>query len=276
MLQVRNLHFGHVRSEADVLRGVGLEAARGEITTVLGPNGCGKTTLFKCIGGLWRPKNGEVVFDGVDILPQTHSQRARLLAAVPQEHEIPFPYSVFDVVLMGRASRIGAVASPSRHDRMRAQQALEETGIEGLREKACTKLSGGEKQLVFIARALAQDAPILLLDEPVSHLDFRHQQLILRKIRRLACEKRLVALMTLHDPNLAMLYSDRVVLMNRGAVVSEGKPQAVITEEALRQVYGIDVRVISWNGFRIVYPGDGEQKTAAKRKECPLSEEAHE
>ena len=118
-------------------------------------------------------------------------------------------------------------------------------------------MSGGEKQLVLIARALAQDAPILLLDEPVSHLDFRHQLLILKKIRRLAGEKRLIVLMTLHDPNLAMLFSDRVVLMNGGTVVSAGAPQAVITEEALKQVYGIDVRVISWNGFRIVYPEGG-------------------
>ncbi len=144
-----------------------------------------------------------------------------------------------------------------RQDRHRAEEALEEAGIESLREKACTKLSGGEKQLVLIARAIAQDAPVMLLDEPVSHLDFRHQLLILRKIRRLAGEKQLIVLMTLHDPNLAMLFSDRVGLMNGGVVVSEGKPQAVITEDSLKQVYGIDVRVISWNGFRIVYPEGG-------------------
>jgi iron complex transport system ATP-binding protein len=257
LLEVGDLHFSHGRGQKEVLAGVSLLAREGEITTVLGPNGCGKTTLFKCIGGIWKPGQGEVRLEGVDILLRSHMERARLLATVPQEHEAPFPYSVFEVVLMGRASRVGALSAPSRQDRHRAEEALEEAGIESLREKACTKLSGGEKQLVLIARAIAQDAPVMLLDEPVSHLDFRHQLLILRKIRRLAREKQLIVLMTLHDPNLAMLFSDRVGLMNGGVVVSEGKPQAVITEDSLKQVYGIDVRVISWNGFRIVYPEGG-------------------
>ena len=275
MLQVRDLHFGHGQREADVLRGVSLLAREGEITTVLGPNGCGKTTLFKCIGGIWKPRKGAVMLAGKEMLSQSHAERARLLAAVPQEHEAAFPYTVFDVVLMGRASRVGALSTPSRQDLSRTDEALSEAGIQNLKDKAYTRLSGGEKQLVLIARALAQDASVMLLDEPVSHLDFRHQLLILRKIRRLAYEKRLVVLMTLHDPNLAMLYSDRVVLMIHGAVVSEGKPQAVITEEALMQVYGIEVRVINWNGFRIVYPGDAEQEPAVKHRECPFNEEAY-
>jgi len=254
LLQVSDLYFSHGRREEDVLRGVGLEAEGGEITTVLGPNGCGKTTLFKCIGGVWKPQKGEVKLEGVDMLAQSHGERARLLATVPQEHEAAFPYSVFDMVLMGRASRVNALSTPSRQDRDRADEALIEAGIGNLRDKTYTRLSGGEKQLVLIARALAQDAPVLLLDEPVSHLDFRHQLLILRKIRGLTREKSLVTLMTLHDPNLAMLFSDCVALMDGGAVVSEGKPEAVISEEGLKAVYGIDVRVIAWNGFRIVYP----------------------
>ncbi len=254
MLEINDLYFSHGQRETDVLGGVSLRAHKGEITTVLGPNGCGKTTLFKCIGGLWEPRQGEVRFEDVDLLTQSHVQRARVLATVPQEHVPPFPYTVFEVVLMGRASRVRTLATPSRHDRDRADEALGEAGIETLREKAYTRLSGGEKQLVLIARALAQDAPIMLLDEPVSHLDFRHQLLILRKIRRLVRDKNLVALMTLHDPNLALQFSDHVVLMNGGGIVSAGSPETVITEESLKQVYGIDVRVISWNGFRIVHP----------------------
>ena len=257
MLQVEGLYFSHGRAGQDVLQGVGLKARGGEITTVLGPNGCGKTTLFKCIGGIWKPQEGVMILDGKEMLGRSHVERARLLATVPQEHEAAFPYSVFDMVLMGRAARVGTFSTPSRQDRDRAGEALSEAGIEGLRDKPYTKLSGGEKQLVLIARALAQDAPLLLLDEPVSHLDFRHQLLILRKIRQLTREKSLVTLMTLHDPNLAMLFSDRVALMDMGAVVSEGTPQAVITEEGLKAVYRIDVRVIAWNGFRIVYPEGG-------------------
>ena len=254
MLEVTDLYFSHGQRETDVLQGVSLQARKGEITTVLGPNGCGKTTLFKCIGGLWKPRQGEVRFEGVDMLPQSHVQRARLLATVPQEHVPPFPYTVFEVVLMGRASRVGTLATPSRQDRHRTDEALGEAGIETLRDKAYTRLSGGEKQLVLISRALAQDAPIMLLDEPVSHLDFRHQLLILRKVRRLVRDKNLVALMTLHDPNLALQFSDHVVLMNGGGIISAGSPETVITEESLKHVYGIDVRVISWNGFRIVHP----------------------
>jgi iron complex transport system ATP-binding protein len=254
LLEVTDLYFSHGQRETDVLQGVSLQARKGEITTVLGPNGCGKTTLFKCIGGLWKPRQGEVRFEGVDMLPQSHVQRARLLATVPQEHVPPFPYTVFEVVLMGRASRVGTLATPSRQDRHRTDEALGEAGIETLRDKAYTRLSGGEKQLVLISRALAQDAPIMLLDEPVSHLDFRHQLLILRKIRHLVRDKNLVALMTLHDPNLAIQFSDHVVLMNGGGIVSAGSPATVITEESLKHVYGIDVRVITWNGFRIVHP----------------------
>jgi len=257
LLEVKDLYFNHGQRETDVLGGVSLQARKGEITTVLGPNGCGKTTLFKCIGGLWKPRQGEVTFDGVDMLTRSHVERARVLATVPQEHVPPFPYTVFEVVLMGRASRIGTLSTPSGEDRHRTDEALGEAGIESLRDKAYTRLSGGEKQLVLISRALAQDAPVMLLDEPVSHLDFRHQLLILRKIRRLVRDKDLVALMTLHDPNLAIQFSDRVVLMASGAVVLAGSPETVITEESLKHVYGIDVRVISCNGFRIVHPEGG-------------------
>jgi len=261
LLEVRGLYFRH-GGEADVLRGISLEARGGEITTVLGPNGCGKTTLFKCIGGIWRPQKGTVTLSGEDMLGLSHTERARLLATVPQEHEAAFPYSVFDMVLMGRASRIGALSTPSRQDHRRADEALSEAGIGDLRNKTYTKLSGGEKQLVFIARALAQDAAVLLLDEPVSHLDFRHQILILRKIRDLTREKNLVTLMTLHDPNLSMLFSDRVILMNGGIVVEGGNPEAVITEDNLKEVYGIDVRIMTSNGYRLVYARTYDYDTA--------------
>jgi len=257
LLEVKGLHFRHGSHEADILRGVSLEASKGEITTVLGPNGSGKTTLFRCIGGIWKPRQGEIKLNGEDLLARSHEKRARLLAGVPQEHVPPFPYTAFEVVLMGRACHVGMFSMPGQRDCERANEALEMVGIPGLRDKAYTRLSGGEKQLVLIGRALAQEAPIMLLDEPVSHLDFRHQLLILRKIKVIAREKNLVVLMTLHDPNLALLFSDRVVLMNEGAIVAGGCPETVITEENLKAVYGIDVRVVSWNGFQMVYPGGG-------------------
>ena len=254
MLEVMNLYFRHLHHKADMLKGISLQAQTGKITTILGPNGSGKTTLFRCIGGLWKPRQGEVRFDGQNLPALSYEKRARILASVPQEHTFPFPYSVLDVILMGRASHVGLFSSPTSSDRGRAEEVLKELAIAPLRDKSCTRISGGEKQLVLIARALVQEGPIMMLDEPTSHLDFRHQILILRKVRELARQRELVVLMTLHDPNLAMLFSDEVVLMNEGRIVSTGNPEAVITEQNLREVYRIDVHVTNLNGYRIVYP----------------------
>ena len=215
MLQVSDLHFSHGAGGGRPCEASRLEAREGEITTVLGPNGCGKTTLFKCIGGLWKPQKGEVTLVRAKrCFGRSHVERARLLATVPQEHEAAFPYSVFDMVLMGRASRVGALSMPSRQDRQRADRLSWRPASGALRDKSLYEIERRRKTARPHRRALAQDAPVLLLDEPVSHLDFRHQLLILRKIKALTREKNLVTLMTLHDPNMAMLFSGHVVLMN--------------------------------------------------------------
>ncbi len=254
MLEVKGLHFRHQHTEVDVLKGVEFNVNGGEITTLLGPNGSGKTTVFKCIAGLWKPQRGEILFGNKNISNLPYEKRAKMLAIVPQEHEPPFPYSVLDAVLMGRVSHVGVFSSPSKYDYLKAEEAIETVGIAHLKEKAYTKISGGERQLVLIARALAQEAPILLLDEPISHLDFRNQLLVLGKVRGIAREKELTVLMTLHDPNLAMLFSDKAVMINEGHIVSNGVPQSVITEDNLRKVYGINVSIINWNGARVIYP----------------------
>ncbi|MFZ6017821.1 MAG: ABC transporter ATP-binding protein [Nitrospirota bacterium] len=254
MLEVKGLHFRHPFTEEDIIKGIEFKVNTGEITTILGPNGSGKTTLFKCIAGLWKHQNGEILFGDKDISNLSFGERAKMLAMVPQEHEPPFPYSVLDVVLMGRVSRVGIFSSPSKEDYLMAEKSIETVGISNLQEKAYTKISGGERQLVLIARALAQGSTILLLDEPTSHLDFRNQVLVLKKVREIAREKGLTVLMTLHDPNLAMLFSDKVVMINDGHVVSKGTPQIVITEDNLKKIYGIDVTVINWNGTKIIHP----------------------
>ncbi len=254
MLEVKGLNFRHQHSETDVLKGIEFRVYGGQITTILGPNGSGKTTLFKCIIGLWKPQKGAVFFDEKDISNLSYEQRARIFAVVPQQHEPPFPYSVLDVVLMGRVSHVSMFSSPSRHDYIKAEEAIEVVGVNHLKERAYTKISGGERQLVLIARALAQEAPILLLDEPISHLDFRNQVHVLSKVREIAMQKGLTVLMTLHDPNMAMLFSKEVVIMNDGHLIVHGSPQEVITEENLKRVYGIDVSVVNWNGAKIIYP----------------------
>lgn len=254
MLKIKEIYFRHKERKEDVLKGISFDAQGGHITTILGPNGSGKTTLFKCIAGLWHYYKGEVLFEGKAIDKLSFRKRARIFSVVPQEHEPPFPYSVFDVVLMGRASYVGLFSTPSKRDYEIVEEAINTVGIENLKEKPYTKISGGERQLTLIARALAQNAPVMLLDEPTSHLDFRNQINVLKKIKEIAKNKKLVVLMTLHDPNLAGLFSDKVVVVNSGTKVAEGTPNEIITESLIKRVYDIEVRKSIINGHSIICP----------------------
>jgi iron complex transport system ATP-binding protein len=254
MLQINDIHFRHAGSSSEVLCGVSFNVESGHMTTLLGPNGSGKTTLFKCIAGLWRQQSGSIVCNGKDIGPLSPERRARTLAVVPQDHEPPFPYSVFDAALMGRASHVSLFSSPSKEDYRKTKEAMEMVGIDHLADRPYTKISGGERQLVLITRALAQEAPLLLLDEPTSHLDFRNQNLMLQKIRHIVKQRELTVLMTLHDPNHASLFSDRIVMLNGGKVIGEGSPNDIISQESLKALYGIDVDIIEHNGSHIICP----------------------
>ncbi|KAF0180206.1 MAG: ABC-type cobalamin/Fe3+-siderophore transport system ATPase component [Nitrospirae bacterium] len=254
MLSIENLTFRHARAAADVIHRVTFEADAGAITTILGPNGSGKTTIFRCIAGLWTVQQGSVRFGGRELTALSAHNRARLIAVVPQDHEPPFPYSVFDIVLMGRASHVAMFSAPSESDLTAARDAIESVGIAHLAERPYTKISGGERQLVLIARALAQHSPVLILDEPTSHLDFRNQLLVLEKVRSIVIEKKLTALMTLHDPNLAMLFSHKVILVSEGRILDSGSPEAVITARNLHAMYGIDVSVVINNGVGFICP----------------------
>lgn len=254
MLEVKNLRFKHNSQKNDILKGISLIANPEEITTILGPNGAGKSTLFKCITGIWKNYKGEVRVNEKKIDELSFRKRAKFFSVVPQEHEPPFPYTVFEVVLMGRASYVGLFSSPKKEDYEKAEEALELVGISHLKNFPYTKISGGERQLTLIARALAQEAPVMILDEPTSHLDFKNQSLILSKLKQIVKKRKLVAVITLHDPNLASLFSDKVVIIKRGEVVYTGSPQEVITEEILKKVYEVEVEVIKYNGFNLVIP----------------------
>ena len=253
-MRVAGLTYRHPHTEHAVLEDVSFDAADSAINVILGPNGSGKTTVFKCVAGLWKPQSGTVSHGTRDLLALTERQRSRLIAIVPQEHTPPFPYSVADVALMGRAAHIGALSSPGHRDMEIADEALCTLGIGHLRHKPYTKISGGERQLVLLARALTQQAPILLLDEPTSHLDFRNQLLVLTKVRQIARERGITVLMTLHDPNLALLFADHVVVLADGRMMANGAPDAVITELTLSKVYGVEVVVLHNNGIRVISP----------------------
>lgn len=258
MIQVRDLSFRHKGMAAPVLREIDFEVEQGQVMTVLGPNGSGKTTLFQCLTGLWKPDRGEVLLDGASLEAMSRIEVAKRVSVVPQDHQPPFPYSVLDVVLTGRASHIGLFSSPSQKDRQAAIDAMAVMGVERLAERPYTQISGGERQMVLIARCLAQEAPVMLLDEPTSHLDFRNQVVVLSKVKSIVKENGLTAMMNLHDPNLALLFSDCILLLNGGTSVGRGSPREVITKENLKAVYGLEVEFLSGNGVEMVCPVIGD------------------
>jgi iron complex transport system ATP-binding protein len=251
-LEAKRLDFGYRGRR--VGSDVSLSLAAGEVLCLLGPNGSGKTTLFKTLLGLLPAQGGEVAVDGADLRTRARHEVARLVSYVPQAHSVFFPFTVREVVLMGRTAHLGLFASPSRRDRGIAEAAMERMGLSPLAEAVYTRLSGGERQLALIARALAQDARIAVMDEPTANLDFGNQVRVLEQIRSLA-KSGIGVLLSTHDPDQAFECADRVALLHRGRVVRVGQPTEVITAESLRQIYGVEAlvtRVPLENGARWV------------------------
>ena len=240
LLETRELAFGY--PERPVGRNVSLSIASGEVLCLLGPNGCGKTTLFKTILGLLAPQGGRVTIDGDDLLSLSRPVIARRIAYVPQATTTPFPYTALELVLMGRVAHRGLFAGPTSEDRDAAAQALSDLGIGHLTSRDATRLSGGQRQLVMIARALAQAAPIIVMDEPTASLDFGNQVTVLRAVKRLA-ETGIGIILATHDPDHAFAVATRVALMRGGALIAAGSPDATVTAENLRNMYGVDVTV---------------------------------
>ncbi len=240
MLAARGLAIGY--RGATIGRGLTLDVKRGEVVCLLGPNGCGKTTLFKTLLGLIPGHGGQVELDGRPIADFTRAEFARSIGYVPQASAAYFPFGVLDVVLMGRASHIPTFSSPSEQDRAAARRALDTLGVSRLADKLYTEISGGERQMVLIARALAQEPELIVMDEPTASLDFGNQTRVLAHIRGLSAAGIAVVLST-HDPGHAFACADRVAMMKDGGIVALGSPESVVTPSNLRDLYGVEVTV---------------------------------
>jgi len=241
-IEVKNLSFSY--GDRPVLHDISFKAEKGEFLSILGPNGVGKSTLFRCVLGLLSGYTGQVLVDGIDSRTFSVREAARHIAYIPQSSHPIFNYSVFDIVLMGRTSGLSTFRSPQRKDAQICRWALDKVGISQLSDRCFHRLSGGEQQLVLIARALVQKAPILMLDEPTANLDFGNQLLVLEQARNLAREGYTV-IQTTHHPEQSYMFSDRILTIQKGRVLTEGKPQEVLTEDTIRALYGVDVEVVS-------------------------------
>lgn len=252
-LSAHDLSYGY--SERQIGRGIGLELKPGEVLALLGPNGSGKTTLLKTLLGLLPKQGGELTLDGAPLAALSVAERARMLGYVPQAHAGTFAFSVFTVVLMGRTAHGGLFAAPSAHDRAIAMAMLERLGVAKLAERPYTQISGGERQLALIARALAQEPRYVILDEPTASLDFGNQGKVMVEIRRLASEG-LGVLFTTHDPNQALRYADHVLMIRDGRAIAAGRAAELLVPERLAELYGVAIETVRDAEGRVAFlPG---------------------
>jgi len=239
-LEIKNGVFGYPHKP--ILTGINFELNTGEIICVLGKNGAGKTTLFKSMLGILKPLSGSILLNGKPIEHWNRSQFARLVGYIPQVRALPFPFTVLEVILFGRTAHMSAFGSPGKKDRMIADECLELLNICHLRNRIFTQLSGGEQQMVIVARALAQQPSFLILDEPTSSLDFGNQIKIIRQVNSLK-NNSLGILMATHSPDHAFMCDAKVAVIHDGGIWKSGHSNDVVTESILKEIYGIDIKV---------------------------------
>ncbi len=247
VLEASNVSFAYRGGEL-VLRGVDLAAAAGQFTAMLGPNGSGKTTLLRCLLGRLRPQGGRILLDAQSVDHYSSRKLARVMAYVPQRAQVSFDFRVSEIVMTGRYAHTDLLGLTGKRDEQVALEAMRMTGTEGFGARTLDELSGGEAQCVMIARALAQQPQVLLLDEPTSHLDLRNQVRIYRMMQRLAHDWPMAVVCVSHDVNVAARFADRLVLLREGKVVAAGTPGQVVRRELLEETYQVPLELIDAPG----------------------------
>lgn len=240
-LSIQNASFGYHSSDT-IWENINIDVFEGECLCLLGPNGCGKTTLFNCINNNFQLKTGQVLLNGRNVQEYTPTELARTMGTVFQEHSAPFPYTSLEVVRMGRTPHLKLLATPNKKDTERAYAIMEELGIAHLAGKRYTQISGGERQLVLIARTLCQEPEVILFDEPTSHLDFKNQAMVLKTVKKLS-KKGMTIVMTSHFPNHVYKIATRVAMFGYQGMIAQGPVDEVMTEENLTKTYGVDVLI---------------------------------
>ncbi len=236
---VENVYYHYPGMEEMVLQDISFTVRDEKVVAVLGPNGSGKTTLMRLLLGFDKPVKGEIKVLGRAPTSYDRREYARIVSWVPQEPHIPYPFTILEYVLLGRTPHVGYLSAPRERDVEKALDVLELLGLKKLANRPVTKLSGGQKRLVVIARALAQEPRILFLDEPTSHLDLGNKHLVLRILRKLAYEEKILVVYTTHDPWEALRLSDRVLVLYNGRILAYQEPGLVVTREFLERIYGI-------------------------------------
>ena len=248
MLKVDDVIFRYTKNARSVLNGASLELRQGEIGILLGKNGSGKTTLFKNILGIHSPEFGSISFDGENLMKMKRRERARRIAYVPQDIRFG-ALSVFDSVLMGRVAYFGTKAS--REDYLAVEKILTDMGLESYADRNVEELSGGERQKIAIARAMAQEPKLMVFDEPTGNLDIANEQLIMQEAKKLAREKNISILSSLHDLNQALAFGDKFFFLKKGVVKYAGGRE-IVTPEVVKDIFDVDVRILDIDGRKVV------------------------
>lgn len=252
IIEGENIRFSY--DVVEVLKGINISIGKGKIIGLLGANGVGKSTLLKILSGILHPKSGRLLYNGKEIKKLDKREIAKRIAYVPQNSIFGFPFSVAEVVLMGRAPYVGRFEFERENDWEIALHAMEAVGISHLKDRLVTEISGGERQLTSLARALAQEPEIMILDEPATFLDVKHKTEIIKLLRKLKDERGISAIAATHDIFSALFYFDEIIMLKDGKICAEGSSEEVLREEILSAVYGIEVTVRKEDGKIFVLP----------------------